>query len=61
MLEGSDLFFKVYANLPITERRLTIAVIDNEPVSWSLAYEEISNETERGKRILDVLIRLELI
>ncbi len=61
MLEGSDRFFKVYANLPINERRLTIAVVDNEPISWSLAYEEISNETERGKKILDVLVRLDLI
>ena len=38
MLEGADRFSKVYANLPINERRLTIAVVDDEPVSWSLAY-----------------------
>lgn len=61
MLKEAERFFAVYANLPIEERRKPIVVIDDEPISWNLAYEEIKNETERGKKILKILIELELI
>lgn len=61
MLEDSERFFQVYSGLPIEERKKPVVVIDNEPINWNLAYEEIKNETERGKKILKLLIELELI
>ncbi len=61
MLEFSERFFNVFSGLPIEERKSTIVIVDNQPINWNLAYEEISNETERGKRILDILIDLEII
>lgn len=60
-MEGKDRFIKVYSNLPIDVRTETILVIDNIPVSWNVAYSEIENETEFGKKILSKLIELEFI
>lgn len=54
-------FVKVYNSLPLAERNLPCVVIDGEAVSWKLAYLEIKEDTELGKRIQEELIRLELI
>ncbi len=54
-------FIKVYSNLPIAERKLPVLVIDNEPISWNIAYNEIRNNTGFGKRILEKLVKLDLI
>jgi len=51
----------VYANLPLNERRLTIVVIDDEPISWEMAYREINQKTSLGERILEKLKKLEII
>jgi hypothetical protein len=57
----SEKFFKVYSGVPIEERNNTIAIIDGEPVNWHLAFQEIKNKTERGKKILNILKKLEII
>lgn len=54
-------FFKVYSGVPIEERSNTIAVIDEEPINWHLAFQEIKNKTERSKKILKMLKELEII
>jgi len=54
-------FVKVYNNLPLGERNLACCVIDDEAVSWKLAYLEIKEDTELGKRIQLELEKLELI
>ncbi len=54
-------FFKVYSNLPINLRKEIILVIDDEPLTWKVAYLEISEDTPLGKRILEKLEALELI
>lgn len=61
MLKGAEKFFSVYANVPINERKLPIAMLDNRPISWDIAYEEITNETETGKKILKILCDLKII
>jgi len=61
MLKNAERFFKVYSGLPIEERGNPIVVIDNEPINWKLAHEEISNETKRGEKILKMLIDLQII
>ena len=61
MLKNAERFFKVYSGIPIEERKLPILVLENQPINWNLSYEEINNETERGKKILKNLIDLELI
>jgi len=54
-------FFKVYANLPLNIRQEIIIVINEEPISWQVAYLEISNDTKLGKIILEKLTALEVI
>lgn len=61
MLRGSERFFKVYSNLPITEREKTIVILDGEPISWNWAYEEIKNGTDRGAKVLKILKDLNFI
>jgi len=61
MLKNGERFFKVYSGVPLEERKVPIVVIENQPINWNLAYEQINNETEIGKEILKILIDLEII
>ena len=54
-------FVKVYNNLPLVERDLAAVVINDEAITWKLAYNEIKEDTEMGKVIQAELERLELI
>ena len=54
-------FLKVYANLPEPEREQVIAIIDDKPYSWNVAYNEISNNTELGEKILKKLEALGIL
>lgn len=54
-------FFKVYANLPLNLREEIILVINNEPITWKIAFLEISNDTKLGEEILTKLEALQLI
>lgn len=61
-------FLQVYQNLPLNERRNTIIVLEDKKqkpekklISWDIAYVEIDQETEIGEKILNKLIKLELI
>jgi len=54
-------FMKIYVNLPLPERDSVVIVIDDEPISWSVAYKEIKEKTELGKKIGKKLIELKII
>jgi len=54
-------FVKVYNSLPISERDLPCCVLDNEAISWKLAYFEIREKTEFGERIQKKLEEMNLI
>ncbi|MBU3904982.1 MAG: hypothetical protein KJ906_02455 [Nanoarchaeota archaeon] len=54
-------FIKVFSGLPLEERSQTIAVIDEQPINWNLAYQHIKNNTELGKKIGEKLKELEII
>ena len=58
---SKDKFMKAYANLPSPEREQVIALIDGKPFSWDAAYNEISNDTSLGKRLLDKMVELEIL
>lgn len=58
---SKDKFFKAYTNLPDPEREQAIAVIDGKPYSWNIAYNEISEDTELGKKILKKMEDLEIL
>ena len=54
-------FVKVYNNLPPPERDLVCVVIDEDGITWRLAYSEIKKDTELGKIIQKKLEDLNLI
>ena len=62
-------FLEVYQNLPLNERKNTILVLETkekdkikkEPISWDIAFIEIKQDTLIGEKILNKLIKLNLI
>lgn len=51
-------FLKAFSNIPEDLREDVIAVIDKKPYTWNVAYIEIKNNTEIGKKILKFLEEL---
>ena len=58
---GKERFFKVYANIPINLRKEVILVIDEKPISWDVAYLEIKGDTAIGQKIINSLLKLDII
>ena len=54
-------FTKVFSSLPIAERDMVCCIIDEDGISWRLAYSEIKEDTELGRVIQKELERLKLI
>ena len=61
MLKDSDIFFKIYSNLPIAIRKEIILVIEKQPITWNVAATEIANNTKLGEEILKKLTELKFI
>ncbi|MBI2498896.1 hypothetical protein HYV88_01495 [Candidatus Woesearchaeota archaeon] len=58
---SKEKFIKIYSNLPLNLRREIITIIDKEPITWNVAYLEIRNNTELGKKVLKNLEDLKII
>lgn len=56
-----SLFYRHYANLPFAVRREVVLTIDEEPITWEVAYREIDADTKLGKKILEKLFQLQFI
>ena len=56
-----DKFLRIYANLPAPERGQVIAIIEGKTYSWDVAFQEISNDTELGRKILKYLQQLGIL
>lgn len=54
-------FLKVYANLPLGSREEIIVVIDGKPLTWNAAELEVDQDTPKGKEILDILTKLNIL
>lgn len=54
-------FLKIYANVPEDLREDIVAVVDAKSYTWNIAYLEIKDNTELGKKILNTLINMNLI
>lgn len=55
-------FIKTFSNLPLSVRNEIIYVFpDKGPITWNVAFLEISNDTTLGKEILEKLDSLNLI
>lgn len=61
-MEGEkERFFKIYANIPLGVRQEIILTLDNQPISWDVAFIEINNDTQKSKIILEKLKNLDII
>lgn len=54
-------FLQIYANLPLGQRTEIVVVVDNEPLTWNAVKIEVENNTQKGKEILEKLVKLEII
>lgn len=54
-------FLKLIANVAFPLRKEIIAVVDNQPVSWNVAYGEVSQDTDKAKEVLKHLKQIKLI
>ncbi len=54
-------FLKVYANLPQATREEIVAVVGDEPYTWQAAKLEVEQDTPIGKKILELLINLNIL
>lgn len=54
-------FLRIYANLPLGQRSEIVVVVDDEPVTWNSARIEIENNTDKGKEMLDKLVKMGII
>lgn len=54
-------FIKLFANVPFPLREEIIAIVDNQPFSWSSAYGEISQNTDKAQVILTHLKQIGLL
>ena len=61
MSDDSARFIQIYSNLPLKIREEIIAVIDNKPVSWSVAFQEIVHGTKKGEEILKKLREMKIV
>ncbi|MFH1306838.1 MAG: hypothetical protein ABIH83_04270 [Candidatus Micrarchaeota archaeon] len=59
--DAAALFLKLYSNLPVAERAHVVLVLENEPISWEVARNEIIHKTKRAAKILKKLQELKII
>jgi len=54
-------FLKIYADIPLSLRKEIILVLENEPISWNVAFVEVTNKTHKSTIILKKLNELRII
>lgn len=54
-------FLKLFASVPFPLRNEIIAIADNQPISWSAAYGEIKQDTDKAQNILTHLKQIGLL
>ena len=54
-------FLKTYAQVPLNLRNEIVAVVEDGPVSWSVAYVEVLGKSEKGNMIIELMDKLELL
>lgn len=61
-MELKEIFLKTYANIPLNLRDDVVLVLEGKgPISWNVAYIEVINNTDLGKKILAELHELKII
>ncbi len=60
-MDRSSQFLNIYANLPLNQRNEIIVVLGEEELTWNSAKIEIVNNTNKGKEILEKLMKLGIL
>ncbi len=60
-MREKEQFITVYSNLPLGVRKEIVLVVDNQPITWEVAYIEVANDTPLSKHILMKLKELAII
>lgn len=60
-LSAFERLANIYSNLPLNERNLTVVFVNNQPISWEMAFNELKHRTELSKLIGEKLIKLKII
>ncbi|MFH1224373.1 MAG: hypothetical protein V1676_01065 [Candidatus Diapherotrites archaeon] len=58
---AAERFMQIYADLPLNVRKEIVLVVDDEPITWNVAYREIRGGTALGAKILNKLEALKII
>ena len=58
---SKDKFMKAYANIIEDERNEIVVIIEEKPYTWNRAFDEIKNDTELGRKILEKLVEIGII
>jgi len=61
MTVTKEKFLEIYSNMPLGIRKEIIVVIDSKPLTWNVAFVEISQDTALGKKILSKIESLGII
>jgi len=61
MIDAKAEFIKAYSNLPVPTREEVIVVIDGKPITWDVAYFEVSGDTQLGKKIVEKLVKMKIL
>ena len=56
-----QIFYKMYANLPISVRNQIVAVVKNEPMTFSVIKLELDNNSDYGMEAIKQMRRLNII
>ena len=59
--ENREKFLRAYANLPLNTRKEIILVLEEQPITWEVAYLEVKNNTSTSEKILKKLEELGII
>ena len=59
--ENREKFLRAYANLPLNTRKEIILVLEEQPITWEVAYLEVKNNTLNSEKILKKLADLGII
>ena len=51
-------FLKIFANIPLNLRDEIIAVVEDQSISWLVAYTEIKQDTDKANQIIDQLKKI---
>ncbi|MFA6551073.1 MAG: hypothetical protein WCV41_00880 [Patescibacteria group bacterium] len=60
-MENKEQFLKIYANLPLGVRQEIILILDNQPITWDVVYNEVISNTPLSETILEKLKKLKFI